>query len=698
MSTQVTQSTHQIQNNLKSKMFTKILIANRGEIACRIIKTAKKMGILTVAVYSYADENALHVSMADEAVYIGKSPSRESYLKSKIVIEAAIKTEAQAIHPGYGFLSENAEFCRLCELNEITFIGPPIHAIEAMASKSAAKKIMEKANVPLVPGYHGDDQSEQTIKAAADKMGYPVLLKATAGGGGKGMRQIRHSEEFKEGFAAVKREALSSFGDDTMLVEKYLTQPRHVEIQIFCDNFGNSVYLFERDCSVQRRHQKVIEEAPAFSMSEELRQKMGEAAIQSAQAIGYQGAGTVEFLLDADGAFYFMEMNTRLQVEHPVTEFITQQDLVEWQIRVAANELLPKTQEQLSFHGHAFEARIYAEDTHNDFLPDTGTLTFMQAPEQSPHVRIDTGVRQGDEVSVYYDPMIAKLIVWDENREKALQRLTKALAEYHVAGVKTNIAFLSKLASSKAFINKDIDTSFIEKHHDQIFTKQELSSTQLTNALIKSALFVILDNKNTTSVKDITSPWNNTTAWQLNGKNIHTLILEHNSIKHTVEIEMIYGNSLHNVNDNIFITSINNQRFTFKAKIQKDRLITTINDIKSSVMANYTNNQVTLFTNHGIVVVDNIQADLGIHAEDELQNGLLAPMNGTLVSILVKPGDTVSKNQALVIIEAMKMEHTIKAPADGKVNNVYYHEGDMIDGGAELLEFVIATSNEGLNQ
>ena len=393
-------------------MFTKILIANRGEIACRVIKTAKKMGILTVAVYSDADKDALHVHMADEAVYLGPSPSRESYLLGDKVIAAALRTKAQAIHPGYGFLSENADFCRSCSENDLIFIGPPVAAIEAMGSKSAAKNIMAKANVPLVPGYHGDDQSEQILKKSADDMGYPVLLKATAGGGGKGMRQVWHENEFSDGLAAAKREAMSSFGDDRMLVEKYLTQPRHVEIQVFCDNYQNAVFLFERDCSVQRRHQKVIEEAPAFKMSNALREEMGASAIQSAQAIGYQGAGTVEFLLDVDGSFYFMEMNTRLQVEHPVTEMISGQDLVEWQLRVAANEVLPKTQAQLVIKGHAFEARIYAEDPNNDFLPATGKLALLKTPIESEHVRIDTGVRQGDEVSVFYDPMIAKLIVW----------------------------------------------------------------------------------------------------------------------------------------------------------------------------------------------------------------------------------------------------------------------------------------------
>ena len=426
-------------------MFTKILIANRGEIACRIIKTARQMGITTVAVYSDADRSALHVKMADEAVYIGAGPSNESYLVVNKIIQAAMQTGAQAVHPGYGFLSENAEFCRQCAAHNITFIGPPVEAILAMGSKSAAKTIMANADVPLVSGYHGDDQNPALLKSEADKMGYPVLLKAAAGGGGKGMRAVHSAEEFEQALSAAKREALSSFNDDVMLVEKYLLKPRHVEIQVFCDSHQNAVYLFERDCSVQRRHQKVIEEAPAPGMTLELRQKMGAAAIKAARAINYQGAGTVEFLLDSRGDFFFMEMNTRLQVEHPVTEMISGQDLVAWQLTVAAGEPLPCSQEQLKINGHAFEARIYAEDPDNDFLPATGRLSLLKPPPESSYVRVDTGVVEGDEVSIYYDPMIAKLIVWGTNRAQALARLTEALSNYRIAGVTTNIGFLYNL-------------------------------------------------------------------------------------------------------------------------------------------------------------------------------------------------------------------------------------------------------------
>ena len=667
-----------------NKMFTKILIANRGEIACRVIKTARKMGILTVAVYSDADANALHVNMADEAIYLGPSPSRESYLLADKVIEAAKRTGAQAIHPGYGFLSENADFCRMCEQENIKFIGPPVGAIEAMGSKSAAKNIMEKAQVPLVPGYHGEDQTEAIIKKAADDMGYPVLLKATAGGGGKGMRQVWSEEEFSEGFAAAKREAKSSFGDDTMLVEKYLTQPRHVEIQVFCDNHDNAVYLFERDCSVQRRHQKVIEEAPAFGMTEALRQKMGESAIKSAQAIGYQGAGTVEFLLDVDGSFYFMEMNTRLQVEHPVTELITGQDLVEWQLRVAAGEVLPKTQQELSIKGHAFEARIYAEDANNDFLPATGKLNFLQPPVESDFVRVDTGVRQGDEVSVFYDPMIAKLIVWDESREKALQRLTKALSEYRINGVTTNIDFLYNLATCPSFINEEIDTGFIEKHHNEIFHNDDQT---LADELPIAALYLVLSLANKAKDKaaqtsDPYSPWNNTNAWRLNEAHIHQLTLAHNDIEYPITVEQKRQGS-----DSYYLITVSDKTLDCQGRISGDTLYVSIDGYRSHATISRNGNEISLYRQNGAFNFTYIQPDCGDNDNNDDHGGLVAPMNGTMVSVLVNTGDTVKKDQPLMIMEAMKMEHTIKAPSDGLIETLYYVEGDMVDGGSELLAF-----------
>jgi 3-methylcrotonyl-CoA carboxylase alpha subunit len=673
----------------KPHMFSKILIANRGEIACRVIKTARRMGILTVAVYSDADANALHVDMADEAIYIGTSPSRESYLVAEKVISAAQKTGAQAIHPGYGFLSENADFCRLCQQANITFIGPPINAIEAMGSKSAAKNIMQKAQVPLVPGYHGNDQSEATIKQAADSMGYPVLLKATAGGGGKGMRQVWSAEEFSEGFAAAKREAKSSFGDDTMLVEKYLTQPRHVEIQVFCDNHQNAVYLFERDCSVQRRHQKVIEEAPAFNMSERLRQEMGEAAIKSAQAIGYQGAGTVEFLLDSDGAFYFMEMNTRLQVEHPVTEMITGQDLVEWQLRVASGEVLPKTQAQLCIKGHSFEARIYAEDANNDFLPATGTLNFLQPPQESEHVRVDTGVRQGDEVSVFYDPMIAKLIVWDENREKALQRLAQALAEYRISGVTTNIEFLYNLATSQPFINQDIDTSFIEKYHSEIFKDKQQTLTSEPHLV---ALYILLSLANTAKQQaknsnDPNSPWHQTDAWRLNDKHLHQFDLTHKEVNYRVEAEQKKQG-----NEAYYLISVNNKTLHCQGHIEQNRLHSCIEQHCTKTTVAQHGQVINLYRQNEVFHFTQVTPDCGEHLDNDNHSDLVAPMNGTMISILVNIGDNVVKGQPLLIMEAMKMEHTIKAPQDGTIDAFFYKEGEMVDGGSDLLAFS-ATEN-----
>ncbi|REL36025.1 acetyl/propionyl/methylcrotonyl-CoA carboxylase subunit alpha [Thalassotalea euphylliae] len=681
-------------------MFTKILIANRGEIACRIIKTARKMGIATVAVYSDADQNALHVNMADEAVYLGASPSKDSYLKADKVIAAALQTGAQAIHPGYGFLSENAEFCRQCANNNITFIGPPSEAIEAMGSKSAAKNIMEQAQVPLVPGYHGDNQSEAVLKQAADEMGYPVLLKATAGGGGKGMRQVWSSEEFSDGLAAAKREAAASFGDDTMLVEKYLTQPRHVEIQVFCDNLDKAVYLFERDCSVQRRHQKVIEEAPAPHMSEALREQMGQAAIQSAQAIGYRGAGTVEFLLDThpetgEQAFYFMEMNTRLQVEHPVTEFISDQDLVEWQLRVAAGEPLPKQQNELAINGHAFEARIYAEDPANDFLPATGQLTFLQTPQESEHVRVDTGVLQGDEVSVYYDPMIAKLVVWDESREKALQRLSKALAEYRVNGVTTNIDFLYNLATCQPFVDAELDTGFIEKHQALIFHSDQKT---LAQELPMAALYLLLKQADeaqqiANASTDPNSPWYQAIGWRLNQTNQVSLSLAHS----TADSEQIYDitsvQQLSSNGDVVYQIQIGEALHHCQGQIDGNQLDFIIDGYRGNAqiaindLADSNNKQISLFRPNGAFNFTQVLPDLGDNDHQTHAGGLSAPMNGTMVAVLVNAGDTVTKDQPLVIMEAMKMEHTVKAPADGTITDVFFSAGDMVDGGAELLSF-----------
>ncbi len=671
-------------------MFNKILIANRGEIACRIIKTARKLGIHSVAVYSDADRNALHVAMADEAVHIGAAPPRESYLCGDKVIDAALKTGAQAIHPGYGFLSENAEFCQRCSEKGLVFIGPPVEAIEAMGSKSAAKTIMEKAGVPLVPGYHGKDQNPEILRKTADDMGYPVLLKAAAGGGGKGMRQVWKAEEFDDALSAAKREAINAFNDDVMLVEKYLTQPRHVEIQVFCDSHDNAVYLFERDCSVQRRHQKVIEEAPAPGMTEELRAKMGDAAVRAAQAINYQGAGTVEFLLDVDGSFYFMEMNTRLQVEHPVTEMITGQDLVEWQLLVAAGEKLPLSQSELQINGHAFEARIYAEDPDNDFLPVTGLLTYLQPPEENRHTRIDTGVLQGDEVSVYYDPMIAKLIVHDKNRDRALARLTTALAQYRVSGMTTNIEFLYNLASSEPFRQAQLDTGFIETHHDAIFHDIE---PDLARYLPTVALYLVLRQDQQATLQasgsnDPWSPWNQTNAWRLNEAHIHSLDIELNGQPYKVNVEEVAG-SRYLISGGI-IDNGAGQIVMATGQLDGDTLYADIDGYRNRVTIVCHDNSYSLFTDSEALHFTMTPPDCGDTDSSPAGGGLTAPMNGTIVTLLAEPGATVDKDQPLLVMEAMKMEHTIRAPVAGAVKEFYFQPGDLVDGGAELLEFAKA--------
>ena len=642
------------QQQMDKKMFTKILIANRGEIACRIIQTAKKMGIKTVAVYSDADRNSLHVSQADEAIHIGPSPSTESYLIIDKIIQAALSSGAQAIHPGYGFLSENADFCRQCDANNLIFIGPPVEAILAMGSKSAAKNIMAKANVPLVPGYHGEDQSTAILKQSADEMGYPVLLKAAAGGGGKGMRAVYQADEFDQALAAAKREAKNSFNDEIMLLEKYLQQPRHVEIQVFCDQHNNAVHLFERDCSLQRRHQKVIEEAPAPGMTEELRQRMGEAAIRAARSIDYQGAGTVEFLLDSSGEFFFMEMNTRLQVEHPVTEMISGQDLVEWQLRVANGEPLPCTQDQLTLKGHAFEARIYAEDPEHDFLPSTGKLTVLQAPLETAHVRIDSGVIQGDEISVFYDPMITKLVVWDIDRERALQRLTQALSEYNIAGVTTNIPFLYNLASSQAFRRGDVNTGFIEEHEDEIFHRRQ-EDLDYAAPLAAQAILAALKE----SAQDLAEQSN-----------------EPNSPWHLVNHWRVSDNSP--------------QRINITIGTEQLEVITESSALPANIKVVSDENGFNLFTPNGVFHCAKTQPDLGLDQDQDSSGNLTAPMNGTVVTLLVDIGATVAKGETLLVMEAMKMEHSIVAPSDGKVSEFFYQPGELVDGGAELLAFEIA--------
>ena len=671
-------------------MFNKILIANRGEIACRVIKTARRIGIKTVAVYSDADRNALHVSMADEAIYIGAAPPRESYLLGEKIIAACKKAGAEAVHPGYGFLSENAAFSRLCKDNDIVFIGPPETAIIAMGSKSAAKSIMSEAGVPVVPGYHGDEQSLDKIRLEASQIGYPVLLKAIAGGGGKGMRLVKSGDEIDQAYAAVRREATSSFGNDELLVEKYLAQPRHVEFQVFCDQHGNAVYLFERDCSIQRRHQKVIEEAPAPGMSPDLRKQMGNAAVQAARAIDYEGAGTIEFLLDQDGSFYFMEMNTRLQVEHPVTEMITGQDLVEWQLRVASGEPLPLRQEELVINGHAFEARVYAEDPDQDFMPATGTLEYLQAPREGRHVRLDTGVLQGDEISVYYDPMIAKLVVWDENRDRALARMTKALSEYHISGVTTNITFLYNIVSSTAFAKAQLDTGFIEKNKVSLF---HTSHEDRMQDLPLASLFLLLRLEKTSAARartaDPWSPWNTVNAWRLNEPGRHTGKITMNGKDHDVPVEEIGTERSRR-----FRITVDDRSVIASGELNGNELYADIDGHRRRVVVVPHDGQFTLFSEQGAMQFALKQPDYGIRDEGSGADAFTAPMNGVIVDLLVETGADVEKGQAVIIMEAMKMEQTLFAPADGCVTEFYFQAGDQVKGGEELVKFVRSEADQ----
>jgi len=654
-------------------MFSKILIANRGEIACRVIQTAHRMGIRCVAVYSEADRNARHVAMADEAFLLGPAPSSESYLRADKILEIAKQSGAQAVHPGYGFLSENAQFAQACADNGIEFIGPPTGAIEAMGSKSAAKEIMSHASVPLVPGYHGDDQTPALLKEESVKCGFPQLLKAVAGGGGKGMRVVESIEEFDEALVSACREAKNAFGNPDMLIERYLTQPRHVEIQVFCDKQGNGVYLAERDCSVQRRHQKVIEEAPAPNLADETRVAMGEAAVRAAQAIDYVGAGTVEFLYDVDGSFYFMEMNTRLQVEHPVTELIIGQDLVEWQLRIASGEPLPLQQDEIRINGHALEARVYAEDPDNDFLPATGTLRYLRTPEESQHVRVDTGVVEGDEVSVFYDPMIAKLIVWDDNRDRAIARMEQALEEYRISGLKTNLRFLRNLAGSAPFKALDLDTGFIDKHEKLLFPQSNLDTQY---CLVMAACFFSEKTKQqATNPDDPYSPFGYQNSWRINSEYARPLKLIHNEADY--DLSILEQNGQYQV-------QVADASYQVSAQLNDDKLSVIINGHRLSVNVYNDGDELTLFHEGEQFVCEQHRETFGgdDHAGD---NSLTAPMNGAVVAVLVEKGQAVKEGETVVIMEAMKMEHSLKAPHDGTVAEIYFAEGDLVDDGAELI-------------
>ena len=662
-------------------MFTKILIANRGEIACRVIKTARRMGIRTVAVYSEADANARHVRLADEAVLLGPAAARESYLVADKIVDACKRTGAQAVHPGYGFLSENADFADALAANGIAFIGPPASAIRAMGSKSEAKKLMGKAAVPLTPGYHGDDQTPDLLHKEADAIGYPVLIKAAAGGGGKGMRLVEKTEDFLDSLASCKREAISSFGDDHVLIEKYITKPRHIEIQVFADSLGHCVYLFERDCSVQRRHQKVLEEAPAPGMTLERRRQMGEAAVAAAKAVGYVGAGTVEFIANQDGSFYFMEMNTRLQVEHPVTEIITGQDLVEWQLRVAAGQPLPLAQEQLQLRGHALEARIYAEDANKGFLPSTGKLIRLSPPAESLNVRVDTGVEEGDEITPFYDPMIAKLIVWDETRDGALARMRKALADYQVAGVTTNIDFLSRLVACPAFAGADLDTGLIERQKEFLFpAAQAVPRDALLVATVGELLWEQHEAKAAAKASgDPHSPWHARDGWRMNLSAARMIgFRDGDSL---IEAQVRYQR------DQWQITLNGSTTLARGKKLEGDRFAVELDDRRLIASVVAVDDKRSIFLNgstYSLLRDDPLHL---VEAGGAQGGGLTAPMPGKVVALLAQPGQKVDKGAPLLILEAMKMEHTITAPAAGTVKAFCYAAGEQVADGAALLEF-----------
>jgi 3-methylcrotonyl-CoA carboxylase alpha subunit len=646
-------------------MFSTLLIANRGEIACRIIRTAQKFGIRTIAVYSSADRDSLHVHMADEAVCIGAPEASLSYLNIDAIIQAAIASGAEAIHPGYGFLSENPEFARACETHHITFVGPPVAAMELMASKQRAKQCLETTSVPLTPGYHGVGQDEAELLKAARKIGFPVFLKAASGGGGKGMRVVPTEAKFKTTLASAKREAQASFGDDIMLIEKQIINPRHVEIQIMADNHGNTVHLFDRDCSIQRRHQKIIEEAPAPNFPEKLRHALAEAAVTVAKTIDYRGAGTIEFLVTGDGQFYFMEMNTRLQVEHPVTEMITGLDLVEWQLRIAAGEPLPKQQSELKTHGHAIECRVYAEDSEQGGLPSTGTLRVFEEPTGAG-IRIDTGFIDNNTITRFYDPMLAKLIVWGETRDEALKRMQQALTHYHLAGVKTNLPFLQALLMHQAFKTVSFSTDFL----DQTGIKPLKLSSQRALLLAASADFL-------QSIPQDDPIFQDTFSWQSHENITWPLYYQHDDITHTVLLTPITTHSFTCEHDGV--------RFTVQADRLGEKLIIDNGEQKLIAWVESHDAQRTFYTPFGNACTTRLNNPISTTQSNAANHALTAPMPATVVAVLKTIGEQVKAGDDLLVLEAMKIEHTIRAPEDGQLTDIFYSLGSQVNEGVILV-------------
>jgi 3-methylcrotonyl-CoA carboxylase alpha subunit len=651
--------------------FQKILIANRGEIACRVARTARRLGIGTVGVYTDADRGALHVRTVDEALRVA------NYLDIDAILAAAKACGAEAIHPGYGFLSENEDFAAACKKAGVVFIGPSAESIAAMGDKAAAKRLMEKAGVPLVPGYHGENQDAAVLEKEAARIGFPVLIKPSAGGGGKGMRVVSEKAAFSRELEASKREAKSSFGDDRVLLERYLQRPRHIEIQVFGDTHGNVVHLFERDCSVQRRHQKVIEEAPAPGMTEKRRKEMGDTAVAAAKAIAYAGAGTVEFIAEQDGRFYFMEMNTRLQVEHPVTEMITGLDLVEWQLRVAGGEPLPLTQEKIRMEGHAIEARLYAEDPARDFLPATGRIVHLAFPDENRNTRIDAGVAAGDEITPWYDPMIAKLVVHGRDRAEALARLRVALAQTEIAGPATNVEFLGRLAACKAFADADLDTGLIERNRDEL-----LSAGKTSVQILAAAAFAELAEEEREARRraagsgDPHSPWHGVDGWRLNQDSHHDFHFLEGGEEHRVRIhfsgaglEAEIGANRHALAGETLADG--------RLQLHLDGGVFKARAVRAGadwfVFCGETSRRLSL------------KPDLPAGDEDTRLGSLAAPMPGKVVQVMTRAGARVAKGDALLVLEAMKMEHTITAPADGVVKEVHYAAGEQVLEGAELI-------------
>ncbi|GAB1605366.1 methylcrotonoyl-CoA carboxylase subunit alpha, mitochondrial [Argonauta hians] len=669
-----------------TRLIDKILIANRGEIACRVIRTARKMGIRSVAVFSDADRNSMHTAMADEAHHIGPAASQLSYLQHEKILEIAKLTGAKGIHPGYGFLSENAEFAEQCEKEGVTFIGPPASAIRDMGIKSTSKSIMSAAGVPIIEGYHGDEQSNSKLKEEAEKIGYPVMIKAVRGGGGKGMRIAESAAEFEEQLESARREAMKSFADDVMLMEKYIVNPRHVEVQVFGDQHGNYVYLFERDCSVQRRHQKIIEEAPAPGVSDEVRRSLGEAAVKAAKAVNYVGAGTVEFVMDENYNFYFMEMNTRLQVEHPITEMITNTDLVEWQIKVASGQELPLNQRDLVLKGHAFEARIYAEDPNNNFMPGAGSLYYLSPPQTDSSTRVETGVRQGDEVSVHYDPMIAKLVVWSDSRDSALKKIQANLLDYHIVGLSTNIEFLVNLTKHEQFKNGNVNTNFIPEYSSQLFPAHTLSPNLLCQAAVALILHEHQQTLHNTAAHslDVTSPFNHCMGARLNENYVRKMSLQDGDEKIELEVVFLPGNQ--------FTVKYNGQDYAVSAKLvsegQRKKLVSSVNNVNMSSYVVFQDNSIHLFSMEGSQELKSPLPKF-LESSSGASSGKVsvAPMPGVIEKLYVEAGAHVKQGDALVAMIAMKMEFIIRAPKDGVIKSLPYKIGETVPKGASLVEF-----------